>query len=614
MSQLKAQDRDALALRYFKKLSAAEVATALGISERAAHKRVSRALERLRAFFARKGVAASSEGLASMLAVNVMAAAPEQLSAQIVQSAISHSIATKGVILMAAAKTKVTIAVCAGVVLAAIAVPVIYHMRPEPAPVVAASATTQMDDSQARLNSIYGLAPAQNVKRIVPPFIAERSLALPASVRPTPNDPGVVFAWDEGFITFTDGKTNTPWQFSEILKVVLGIWPQDSDLPREVTTKAITGDWVVREKSTQQQRILDVCTAASDILGNGMTLRAEPMEREAIVVTGTYKHATPLTFAEGGRVTIVVVTPRKMLQVLGEMLGRPIVTQTDLDQPDRLRIVADNTFNFDLTDTEKVDQVLANISRQTGLGLKRERQIVPTWRLVQAGSDDWQSRFNSVYGLAPGQNVKRIVPPFVTERQQAVTSPGFAGRPQTAVFDWNGSIATWRMVQPRDLSQVIRHVAGIWPQETDLPATLLATPINSDWVVRQGASHQMRIMELCMALPEVFGNEMALQGSITEREVIVISSQTPPPLGLNLRSTPEAVQNFGQMLGYPIVLEADVAEKDLQQFIKANQSGRGAQPPDAAAVDEMLSQMAQKTALVLKREKRSVPIWKLAAM
>src|SRR6185503_16992745 len=57
LDELSEPDRDALLLRYFERKSAREMAQALGTSEEAAQKRVSRAVERLREFFAKRGIA-----------------------------------------------------------------------------------------------------------------------------------------------------------------------------------------------------------------------------------------------------------------------------------------------------------------------------------------------------------------------------------------------------------------------------------------------------------------------------------------------------------------------------------------------------------------------------
>ena len=73
LGDLPAADRDALLLRFFKRKTAREVASELGLSEAAAQKRVTRALERLRHRFIARGivgaaaVSGNSLGLATQL-------------------------------------------------------------------------------------------------------------------------------------------------------------------------------------------------------------------------------------------------------------------------------------------------------------------------------------------------------------------------------------------------------------------------------------------------------------------------------------------------------------------------------------------------------------------
>jgi RNA polymerase sigma factor (sigma-70 family) len=57
MEALDETDRAAILLRYFENKSLREVGQSLGTSDDAAQKRVSRAIERLREFFSKRGVA-----------------------------------------------------------------------------------------------------------------------------------------------------------------------------------------------------------------------------------------------------------------------------------------------------------------------------------------------------------------------------------------------------------------------------------------------------------------------------------------------------------------------------------------------------------------------------
>ncbi|MGA2869063.1 MAG: TIGR03435 family protein [Verrucomicrobiota bacterium] len=76
MAQLRAADRDAIVLRYFQNRSLQEVGNALGVEERAAQKRVARSLEKLRSFFAKRGLALTAGIVASAVSANSVHAAP----------------------------------------------------------------------------------------------------------------------------------------------------------------------------------------------------------------------------------------------------------------------------------------------------------------------------------------------------------------------------------------------------------------------------------------------------------------------------------------------------------------------------------------------------------
>ncbi len=73
------RDRTVLVMRYLEGDSLREIANVLGISEDAAQKRVARALDRLRRFLARRGVAIGSTGLGAALTANGVTVAPEAL-------------------------------------------------------------------------------------------------------------------------------------------------------------------------------------------------------------------------------------------------------------------------------------------------------------------------------------------------------------------------------------------------------------------------------------------------------------------------------------------------------------------------------------------------------
>jgi RNA polymerase sigma factor (sigma-70 family) len=80
MGKLNAADRTLLVLRFYENKSGPETAALLGIREDAAHKRVTRAIEKLRKVFAQRGVTLSGAAIAGAVSANSVQAAPVGLA------------------------------------------------------------------------------------------------------------------------------------------------------------------------------------------------------------------------------------------------------------------------------------------------------------------------------------------------------------------------------------------------------------------------------------------------------------------------------------------------------------------------------------------------------
>ena len=89
LENLAERDRDAIILRFFEQMPLKQVAGKLGISEDGAQKRVSRALEKLRLFFARQGRTISIGAISSALAANCVQAAPAAVAASVCALAVA---------------------------------------------------------------------------------------------------------------------------------------------------------------------------------------------------------------------------------------------------------------------------------------------------------------------------------------------------------------------------------------------------------------------------------------------------------------------------------------------------------------------------------------------
>jgi RNA polymerase sigma factor (sigma-70 family) len=88
METLDDADRAAILLRYFENKSLREVGQSLGTSDDAAQKRVSRAVERLREFFSKRGVTIGASGLVVLISAHAIQAAPLTLAATISTTAV----------------------------------------------------------------------------------------------------------------------------------------------------------------------------------------------------------------------------------------------------------------------------------------------------------------------------------------------------------------------------------------------------------------------------------------------------------------------------------------------------------------------------------------------
>ncbi len=89
MSSLGDSDRDALVLRFFQRQDFRAVGATLGVSEDAAQKRVSRALEKLRDLLGTRGVALTAVTLGTVLIAKSVSAAPAGLAATVTTMALA---------------------------------------------------------------------------------------------------------------------------------------------------------------------------------------------------------------------------------------------------------------------------------------------------------------------------------------------------------------------------------------------------------------------------------------------------------------------------------------------------------------------------------------------
>lgn len=100
LAQLSEKDHDAIVLRFFEGKNMNEVGVALGVSKNTAKTRVSRAVDKLRRFFMKRGVVLSASVIAGAISANSVQAAPVGLA-----TAVS---AAKGTVVVASTANLIT--------------------------------------------------------------------------------------------------------------------------------------------------------------------------------------------------------------------------------------------------------------------------------------------------------------------------------------------------------------------------------------------------------------------------------------------------------------------------------------------------------------------------
>ena len=132
LHQLKAADREAVVLRFLQDRPLREVGARLGLNENAARMRVDRALDKLRALLARRGITSTASSLAGAFAVGVVTAAPPALAATIASASLASGTAagsTALTLLKLMSISKAQAALIGTLVVAGVAVPAWQQTR-----------------------------------------------------------------------------------------------------------------------------------------------------------------------------------------------------------------------------------------------------------------------------------------------------------------------------------------------------------------------------------------------------------------------------------------------------------------------------------------------------
>jgi hypothetical protein len=156
MHKLGEKDRVAVLLRYFQNKSLKEVGKTLGLSENAARMRVDRALEKLRAQLARKGVTSTASGLALTLTGNAAMAAPTAFVATLTSASLLSAAAASGTtltLMKLMTMTKIKTGVISSIVVAGAVTSLVIQQQSQAKIRESDGALQQQADQLARLQT-----------------------------------------------------------------------------------------------------------------------------------------------------------------------------------------------------------------------------------------------------------------------------------------------------------------------------------------------------------------------------------------------------------------------------------------------------------------------------
>ena len=255
-----------------------------------------------------------------------------------------------------------------------------------------------------RFNEVYRLEQGQVLKLISPPFIPERrdyyvnELSRQASSIDRSPD-RFVFHWD-GKLKRWGYRFGSP-DLNSALSHVFRLKSYEYELPEELLSLQIPGDWIIRDEAPQETKLKALEQLLADELGRYIRFEKRTVEREVIVATGRFRFR-PLPEAlndnlvymfsdifddRGGGGGTAESVP-KFLFAIGDQVGMPVVNKTQPSEEisipyhhhssSYLRRVKDKTEK-----AEKLRMMLDNLTKQTELQFEISLQPVEVWFVTE---------------------------------------------------------------------------------------------------------------------------------------------------------------------------------------------------------------------------------------
>jgi len=243
---------------------------------------------------------------------------------------------------------------------------------------------------------------------------------------------------------------------------------------------------------------------------------------------------------------------------------------------------------------------------------------------------DWHTRFNEVYGLADGQTVKHIAPPFIPERKNFVKNAPMIGgilADQTILtLEWSDH-PKWLSISgsPGSLAGFLQMGVRLKAYELEKWDGEYALRIPGDWVVRKDATTEEKLKGLEQILLTDLRRKLHFKKRKIPRDVIVVRGEyNYHPLNETAQNTIEVVDVIGKnpRPENELIL-SDRTQKDFLQSLEntlliqvIDETNHPQSPiawrdhhPGSGETTQVLQNLAKQTSLTFTREKRDTYVW-----
>jgi hypothetical protein len=250
-------------------------------------------------------------------------------------------------------------------------------------------------------DKLYHLQDGEILKRIPRPFDPSRQKYYQSERPNASRVPDVlVFHWDNALKHWGE-MIGFEGDLRSALSFAIGLKSYEYDISDDLLATELQGDWIIRDEKPVAQKLRALAPILSKVLHRPVLFELRNVEREAVVVTGTFNLKS--LDEEPGRPRIYLYTDpndnrkeggggsldsvAEFIRIIGDRIEMPMVDKTaPSEKLDLGYSTLRSSYLRRVTDpVEKLNRVkilLDNVSAQTSLTFEFKRQKIDIWFLV----------------------------------------------------------------------------------------------------------------------------------------------------------------------------------------------------------------------------------------